>query len=211
MQYNCILAIINILMHHTYTIFLLLSFLLKKHTWIMVGGFALISIIVLQYCLWHPFNTHANTFYHLISFATGIAGAKIVSGKSPPSIPIILGGIIITFLISAFFISNPQLNWYRKIPFSFLTGLIIVLIYQAQPFFKKVKAIFVVPELLGKYSYGFYIFSGFVIPIVGRLNLTQNMFLHIMIALSVTFVLAVISYHLIELPFIKLKDKFRFK
>lgn len=191
-----------------YLVFLLLSFLLKKHTWSLVAALALISIAILQYSIWYPMNTHANTFYHLISFGTGIAAAKIASGK-PFSIKITLAGIGIFFLMSVLFMNDPQLKMYRKIPFSLVTGLAILLIYQAQPFFKKAKAFFVIPEQLGKYSYGFYIFSGFVISVFGHLNFTSNMFLKISAELVTICLIAVASYYLIELPFIKLKDKFR--
>ena len=191
-----------------YLVFLILSFLLKRHTWILVAALSLVSIGTIQYSIWFPMNTHANTFYHLISFGTGIAAAKLASGKSF-SIKITLAGILISFLISALFINNPQLNSYRKIPFSVFTGLVILLIYQAQPFFKKAKPFFVIPEQLGKYSYGFYVFSGFVISVFGHLSFTNNLFLKISAELVTIFIIAATSYYLIELPFIKLKDKFR--
>ena len=69
--------------------------------------------------------------------------------------------------------------------------------------------LFRLTEYLGKMTYGLYVYSGIVIT----LNLTvfhiKNSFLQLLVESLILFPLAIISYKYFELPFLRLKEKWR--
>ena len=64
-------------------------------------------------------------------------------------------------------------------------------------------------EFLGNYSYGLYIFSGFVLTFGNILFPELNEILKFSIELILLFIIAYISFHLFEKKFLNLKKYFQ--
>lgn len=192
-----------------YIIFLFSSFFLKKHTWKIIIVFAAVYPMLLIYRQSHDISLYSNTLYHLISFGAGMAISKIVTGKSYPPVLLTATGILIFLFITILFITSPQLKFFLKIPFCIFAGLVILLIYQTQTSLEKGKGILSITEQLGKYTYGLYVYSGFVISAGIQLIGWENRLLLFLTELACTIIIAAISYHFFESPFLRLKEKFR--
>ena len=138
-----------------------------------------------------------------------MAVAKMVAGKSFLRVPGTVVSMLIFFLLFILCINNADLKGYLKIPFSLFAASVILLIAQTQTTLEKGKRLLKITEQLGKYTYGLYIYSGFVISIGIQLLAWKNRVLLFITELSCTIIIAAISYHFFESKFLRLKEKFR--
>jgi len=193
-----------------YLLFILLSFFLKNHFWKIIF---LLSIIWTSTIIYSQINSdinlYSNTLYHLISFLAGMIVAKIVFAKSYTKSAIMYVTIIVSFILTIWFINESALKQYMKIPFSIFAGSVILMICQQQNKIEKKKMFLKPTEQLGKYTYGLYIYSGFIISAGTQFLKWENKPLLYAAELICTIIIATLSYHFFEIPFLKLKEKFR--
>lgn len=77
---------------------------------------------------------------------------------------------------------------------------------KAKIFFRKILSLKVL-SFTGMISYGLYVFHPLCFQLVNRFILTQYSVLNFLISFVFTYLIAVLSYYLIELPFLRLKRK----
>lgn len=73
-------------------------------------------------------------------------------------------------------------------------------------FFRKILSLKVL-SFTGMISYGLYVFHPLCFQLVNRFILTQYSVVNFLLSFIVTFLIAVLSYYLLELPFLRLKRK----
>ncbi len=176
------------------------------------------------------FNTYMMHEYHSLScmsdMAIGGLGAwliyssqkfkNIIENLNKKHIAFIWLGLVFAFL----FRDLLMLNEYLRVIERLLIGSIFLLIILEQNFSKnslfkigRIKYI----DYLGKISYGLYClhFIGILIAInfTNLLHINDNLYvvliLETIIALTITILIAIISYQIYEKPFLKLKSKFQ--
>lgn len=194
-----------------YILFLLVAPKLKMHFWKVISGFIFIFILCLLDSYFnHNIHLRTNTFYHLISFTMGMIGANIAVIKKEKSCMQFF--LFISVLLSFVLIYYPQLPFHDailKILISIFSSALLMWIVQNQSLFKKVISLLWIPEKLGKYSYGLYIYSGVFIPLGLKLIHSSCIYLPLIVQLIVTILTAIASYHFFEKNIIRLKEKFR--
>ena len=117
-------------------------------------------------------------------------------------------GVMITFYLTSFF-SDYIMNM-RNISIACLFSIPIIFLLTKQKSIESRRIrLFQITEYLGKMTYGLYVYSGIVIT----LNLTvfhiKKPILQLLTESLILFPLAIISYKYFELPFLKLKEKWR--
>lgn len=185
-----------------YLMFLLLSFLLFRNVILMAMllliGYVLFSIYAMQY----EVSTYANTLNYLVDFAAGILGAFLYFKKKINFSPLL--ALLISLL--GVFIFKENFLYKVFIATAFVSIIFLTIQHAAS---MKHAYIFKATEKLGEYSYGLYVYSGFVITVMLKQNFIKNDFLIVGFEFLLTLGIAVLSYHLYEKHFLKLKNYFR--
>lgn len=187
-----------------YLLFLMFSFLFNKRFYF----FPIFLLLVYVFFMGYAYNLNIPTYYHTVThfanFAIGMLLAKLYFQHK-----IQLKHAITIFLLSVLF-----MLWFynNKVVFHLFTSLLFAaLIYifiHLSRYLSKYK-LFKVTEQLGKYSYGLYVYSGFVITFgIKFIPIKQHAIL-IFFELCILIVIAFASYHLFERFFLQLKKKYR--
>jgi peptidoglycan/LPS O-acetylase OafA/YrhL len=191
-----------------YLFFLFLSFgfinYFKYIPFILILLFIAYSFIVYSFSI----SCYEKMAYYFINFSMGMMLAYIIFHKKWNFNAIFLTVFLIAML-SIILIKRINFNdfFYKSILIYCFTYSIAALIY----YFKKLKLqklfIFKLTEYLGKYTYGLYIFHGFILsfPLLKKLKL--NPVLEVSIDLCLIFLISFISYQLFEKHFLKLKPR----
>ncbi|RFC55675.1 acyltransferase family protein [Brumimicrobium aurantiacum] len=186
-----------------YLIFILFSFLFKKYIWIFILLLFGCYFIFMNYALNNNISIYSHTLAHFSSFASGMVGAYLYFKEINH---IKFGVIVLTLSFGAlFFIDNPIL--FHFILSIMYISLILVFIHLSKHI--EGNSIFKLTEKLGVYTYGLYLYSGFVITFCLILFPTYNIYLRMIIELSILIPISILSYHLYEKQFLKLKSNFR--
>ncbi len=188
-----------------YLLFLMLSLFFWKRFWWVTAFLLLVYFAYFFIDQHYGWEHYKSLFFHFPNFAFGMAGGYLFfRSKFSRNKQVLFFGIssiliLLTPVKSSLF--NICLSiWFVSL--IYLTALISELISENK--------IFKLSEYLGKYTYGLYIYSGFVIVAFNKFIPVENQFLKICMELLMTFFIAFISYHLFEKQFLKLKRKFRF-
>lgn len=187
-----------------YLIFILLSFLLTKNkTWIFIAVLLLSFFSFMIYALQNNINTYSNTVTHFSNFALGIFAAYLFKYKNL-KVKNTFYMTIVSF--AALFIFKNEILFHLVLSM-FFTNLILSFI----PISHKIQhnKLFKATEYLGQYTYGLYIYSGFIITFGIKFTPIDNIYLRMIVELAFLIPLAMVSYHLFEKHFLKLKTKFR--
>lgn len=186
-----------------YLLFIGLSFLLNRKVLFLVAFLMLTYFAFMILANSYNISTYSNTITHFPNFAAGIIGGYIYFNKKEnQTLNLVLFGLS---LIGNFIIKN-EIILHINISVFFLS-LIFLIIQYAKVLHKFF--IFKLTEKLGGYTYGLYVYSGFVLTIVPKLFTINNPYYNFIIELSFLLLISILSYHLFEKHFLKLKKYFR--
>ncbi|MBP6455820.1 MAG: acyltransferase [Chitinophagaceae bacterium] len=191
-----------------YLFFLVLSFGFKKYfkfiPFILILFFIIYSFIVINFSI----SYYEKMAYYFINFSMGIMLAYITFYKKWNFNKIFLSIFLIASL-SIILIDRIYFNdfFYKSILIYCFTCSIAAIIYCFIKLKLQKLIFFKLTEYLGKYTYGLYIFHGFILsfPLLKKLKL--NPVLEVSIDLCLIFLIAFISYQLFEKHFLKLKPR----
>lgn len=185
-----------------YLLFLCTSFLLKKRILLLITLLTLCYFTFMILALKYNLPTYSNTIKHFPNFTAGIIGGYIFFYKKK-YIPFTI------FLFPVLIILNLVIQ--DKIIFQINTSIIFLYsILIVSQYGNKLKRfyLFNLTEKLGSYSYGLYVFSGFIITITNSLFPFVKTIYMLIIQMSLLLLLSILSYHLYEKQFLKLKKFF---
>ncbi|MEI6311168.1 MAG: acyltransferase [Bacteroidota bacterium] len=186
-----------------YIMFLVFSIFFKNYFRIPIIFMLLSYTVYMLLSKDYALDTYSNLIPHFMNFLMGMCLGYIhfykKNIKTSPIILFIFSLLVIVFLVEDSF----------TIYFSVAMALVIYLSIHA---FKKYEVlsnrIFFITEYLGKYSYGLYVYSGIILTFSGKFMSIENVYLSTLINLTLTILLAILSYHIYEQWFIRLKKKF---
>ena len=187
-----------------YLIFILLSFLLTKNkTGLFIAILLLSYLSFMVYAVHNNINTYSHTLMHLSNFALGIFGAYLFKYKNLK----VKNTLLMTTIsfVALFMFANQIL--FHLVLSMFFSSIILSFI----PIAKKLQhnKLFKTTEYLGQYTYGLYVYSGFIITFGIKFIPIGNIYLSMIIKLIILIPVAIASYHLFEQRFLILKNKYR--
>lgn len=186
-----------------YLLFILLSPFFKKSLKWVITGLLLMYFIYDYIDGYFEWNNYQNVFFHFANFAVGMLGGYMFFLKKKNFKWWVVIFTLSTFAV--FFI--PPTNPFFNIALS-LSFVSLIFIAWRLSSFTKSNGLFKVTEYLGKYTYGLYVYSGFVIIFFNLANFFESKILTIFSELTLTFFIAYCSYHFFEKRFLRLKKKF---
>jgi peptidoglycan/LPS O-acetylase OafA/YrhL len=194
-----------------YLLFIPASVFFRKYFAVPVILFFAFYFIGFFFIKEHHLNGYMFTTSYFPLFATGMIAGKIFFENKTPRIIILFGSAIGLLTVIYLFNHYVVLENFIEIPIAFFIACIILLITK---FFNRYRLIeknklFGITEYWGKYTYGLYVYSGFVITFVIKLLPEMNLWLKLAVESSVLFTVAWLSYTYFEVYFIKLKNQFK--
>ncbi|MGB0882132.1 MAG: acyltransferase family protein [Vicingaceae bacterium] len=186
-----------------YLFFILFSFLFKRHFWIFI------SIVLIGYFSfifsadYLNISTYTHTLTHFANFAAGMSAAYLFYHKK---ITLNTSKILLVAFLPTLFITNlPEILFH---PFLSIVFAALILIFI--PLSEKIQQnkVLKTTEHLGKYTYGLYIYSGFILTFGEKFIPIENLYAKFLIQLVLLIAIAFSSYHLFEKHFLKLKKRF---
>lgn len=187
-----------------YLLFIVLSFLLNRKVLLFVVILMLSYFIFMFYSAKYNISTYSNTITHFPNFSAGIIGGYLYFNKIKNNnqyLPLLL---CIVSLVGIIIIQNEILT-HLNISIFFLS---LIFIFIQHSGYLSNFYLFKLTEKLGDYSYGLYVYSGFILTIVPKLFIISNPYYDFMVKLILVILTAFISYHLYEKHFLKLKKYF---
>lgn len=186
-----------------YLSFILFSFMLKRNIYLYVGLLFITYIVFMFIAPKYEFHVYTNGLSHLSNFGFGILGAKIYFDNKHR-----LGHELIALVLSVIAMKLVKNELVFGLVFSlFITSIIFITARFAPKFahFKTMR----ITEYLGKLTYGLYVYSGFIISFGMKFLPAQSSMSLAFSEFAILIPVAMISYHMFELPFLRLKSKFR--
>lgn len=123
--------------------------------------------------------------------------------------------LLITFGLGWFFFADKNYYLTELIIALFFASLLVFSITLCELPFIKQNFIYKFFDSLGIYTYGLYVYSGFVITFVNYFNewygIPVNRFLIFLLELGIVIITAWISYRFYEIRFLKFSNKFKWK
>jgi peptidoglycan/LPS O-acetylase OafA/YrhL len=195
-----------------YILFIFLSFFFTRNFNALLIALLLVYFLYNFLALSYNWNTYFNSLNYLADFAAGMCLAKLYLYLSKISLKANALAMIFFGLLSYFFLKMEGFTYFAKIPLSILFSAVILFTIKIFTFrFFNQNVFFLKTEYLGKYTFGLYVYSGFVMTFGSKFIHFENTILNIMAQLTILLVLSLLSYHLFEKPFLNLKGRFRFK
>jgi len=195
-----------------YVLFIALSYFFRKNIYVIVVGLVSLSF-------WSPYvsqisgiSDYHNPLTYFAHFGIGMGAAKMYFDRNRllNNINLLIasmlsGGVaLVSFRYAAF---DPILNTsFAVFAASFL--LLTIYVFEQKRNRKLLPAF---TEILGRYTYGLYVYSGFVLTFAGIFLSGRNNYLVFLFEFVILLVISVISYHLFEKRFLELKDVVYYK
>jgi peptidoglycan/LPS O-acetylase OafA/YrhL len=186
-----------------YLAFIALSFLFKKHFWLVITIMFAVYFGFMIYAQQFNLSTHIHTLTHFSNFGLGMITAFMFRKMNLNKIA------IICFVSSAsmlYFLDTPKIIFHLLSSILF-SSTIIITIKGIENF--KLQKLFGPTEFLGRYTYGLYLFSGFVITFGNKFIPVQDNLLLVVFELALLLLISIVSYHSLEQFFLKKKKFFR--
>ena len=191
-----------------YILFILLSLFFRKFFWLPIVILLIVYFAYIQASTIIALDTYLLLVPHLINFVIGMICGYLYF-KKKINLNIILSTFLITLYLSYLFIPTEV---FFPVIFSILMASIIILIIELFNRYNKIMAkILFLPEKLGVYTYGLYVYSGIVISFSKNIYPINNLFFQIIFNFCLITLVAILSYNLYEKWFISLKEKFYLK
>ena len=196
-----------------YLLFIGLSFFFQRHFYISIG--ILLSVYTgFRIYSWQNhldyFDIWMNPACYFIHYAAGMIAAWLYFEKKIPSVKKLSWLTAGLLIISVLMDQNKTIQLFDSIPLSAFFASLILLIIQAFKYNRINGRLIKITEYLGKYTYGLYVYSGFVIAFVVTTTSLQSTLIRALIELSILIPLSLASYHLFEIKFLRLKSAFQF-
>jgi len=195
-----------------YILFIVLSYFFKKNIYIPVTALVLLSFVSPVLSQITGVSQYHNPTTYFADFGIGMLAAKmyfernqLLKGMNLVVLSFLTG--IVVLLSFRFSFLSPILN----ISFAFFAAsclLLGILVFQQKSYKKWLPAI---TETLGRYTYGLYVYSGFVLTFSGLFLSGSNDYLLLGVEFSILLVISVFSYHLFEKRFLELKDVLHYR
>ena len=186
-----------------YLLFILLSFLLFRNVRLLTLLLMLCYFIFMFISYKYDIPTYSNTLTYLPCFSAGIFGGYLFYKKTNFNF---LPEFLFAFSLGCAFLLKYDIVFDISISILFLS---VILIANKYSNYLKNLLVFKATEKLGTYTYGLYVYSGFVITLVSNHLLIENVILKFVTELTLVIIIAILSYHLFEKHFLKLKKYFR--
>ena len=157
----------------------------------------------MQYASQHNISTYSHTITHFSNFLIGILAGFIYFKKI--QLKYITEALLLVSTIALFLINNQTLfNLNISI---FFASIILIFIKISEQI--KDNKLFMLTEKAGVYTYGLYIYSGIVLTFIPKIINIDNNILKVSLEFIAILTISILSYHLWEKPFLKLKKYFR--
>lgn len=187
-----------------YLLFLIFSFTFKRRIGLFVSVLILSYGIFMIYAVRYDWPTYFHTLSHLPEFAMGILTAVLFHRGIRHSI-IEWGLSLLSLGALILFEFHPLIK--NLVLALFFASLILVYTRIALRWGTTWYA--VLTERLGTYTYGLYVYSGFVLSFSDLFLAGKNPLLQTSIELALVIAIAIVSYHIFERSFLKLKKHYR--
>lgn len=185
-----------------YLLFLIVAPFFKKNLFIVPCLLLIIYFTFDFFPVTDDIHNYYSVLYHLPNFIVGITGGILFYQKNTGKkywLPISIGVLIV-----AVFLKSEQ---FFYICFSVLCVCLIFLSVYYYSFIKRFFPVGVF-EKLGQYTYGLYVYSGFVITLVLKTIPTNHPLVLLSTSLFLLIPVSVLSFRLFEKPFLNLKKHF---
>jgi peptidoglycan/LPS O-acetylase OafA/YrhL len=193
-----------------YIVFLLVSSLLRTHFWQTI--LALLTVY-LSYSIvgnFYSWDTYYNVFSQLINFSTGILLGNyfFFRGKQPRLRCVFWIFSIALMLLVVLVKLNAEAFIYRPLIAVMFAAIILFSIIVGRSYNAHQYKLFRVTEWLGKYAFGLYVYSGFVITFCIKFLKYPVSVKLLLIEYAITLLVAIISFHTFENKMLRLKRYF---
>ncbi len=193
-----------------YLLFILLSYWFKDRFYLPVIFLFAAFIAGLYLIERFDWSYYSNPIAYLPNFAAGMLSAGlfferrsfVTNNRLLLTMLICIPLCVLCYKIQGLFI-------FFNLPFSFLAAAMILLIINYFQDESKRNFLTAITEHLGKYTYGLYLYSGYVIAFVVNLLMLKPSLPTFMLQLSILILISFTSYHLYEKHFLRLKLRFR--
>jgi peptidoglycan/LPS O-acetylase OafA/YrhL len=187
-----------------YLLFIALSFLFIRYFWVSLLILFSAYFIFMTLAESYQLNTFTNTLAHFSDFAVGMLTGYFYFNRRYKLKWVLPALIILTLTIIIFDFNEMFFHLFVSIWFALIILSYIKIAPDLNRFF-----LFKIPEYLGKYTYGLYVYSGFVITFGAIFLPVDNAALLISLELIITIIVAFFSYQLFEKRFLAYKKYFR--
>ena len=155
---------------------------------------------------WNHYTLTTTYFPH---FAGGMIAANLYLKNKVPPLKVLLIFVVLSLALSMAFQHYSTLKFYTQIPISVLITSIILFTAKSFNTYSINNAITKTTEYLGKYTYGLYVYSGFVLTFFIKFYPWSDTWYKFALQCIILFVVARFSYHYFEVFFIRLKQHFQ--
>ena len=191
---------------------------LKQLAFAMLFLALLTRIGLAVYGVEHP-GVWCNTIARLDPIALGAILAFVLNGRAPQlrnslRVVLCLAGLASWWLIARYLSHDGPTSVATYALSGFASVMLLVAVLRSEARVLRV-APFSWLVYLGRISYGLYVFHLFALAFMSHvsfvpvLGIPLNFGLRLALSFLLTVALAAVSYHLLEQPFLKLKDRFR--
>lgn len=197
-----------------YLLFICLSFLFKRHFYFSIG--ILLTVYTwFRFYSWQNhldyFDTWMNPACYFIHYAAGMVAARLYFQKKVPAVKNLFWLTATLLIVSILMDQNKTIQLFDAIPLSAFFACLILLTIQLFKYKTLNNWLLKTTEYMGKYTYGLYVYSGFVIAFVITSLSIHSILLRALVELAILIPLSMISYHLFEVKFLRLKNRFQFR
>lgn len=190
-----------------YLLFMLLGVFFKRHLIKVIAGLCIVYFAFMFLASRFNWETYTNTLAYFINFASGMFAAYLYKNNKQEYIR--RYGILLLVVLSTIIVFTvPDFLFKSMTSMSF--GLFILVFIPLTDKLKSTNVLFV-SEYLGRYSYGLYVYSGFVF-LFSHYYLEPyiaSSFLNTIIQFTLLVIIAISSFELYEKHFLRLKKHFR--
>lgn len=175
----------------------------QGYLWHFVAGILMAYVVYMSLALHYPLMVYAALPFRFANFAAGIAAAYLFYHAwfkwQPLAAVMVVSTVICQFVQHDFIFCLAVSAW--------LWAFLLLFVRYA-PHLQHYRW-FAITEQLGKYTYGLYVYSGFVITWGIKYLPYHDYRIAAPIELAVLLVVAVLSYHLFEVHFLRFKRYLR--
>ncbi len=186
-----------------YLLFLIFSPLILKRPWVIVSILLLIHILFILYSQQSNANVYTHTITHFPNFSAGIIAAHLYYKKQQNKNWIFA---LLPISILSLWLADTGLLFNSIL--SVLFGTIILLTVQYASFVTK-NILYRFTEFWGNYTYGLYVYSGFVITFMSKFWDTGSFIINFLASTLILFLVSYLSYTFFENKFLRLKKYYK--
>jgi peptidoglycan/LPS O-acetylase OafA/YrhL len=192
-----------------YLLFMPLSLFFKRNIYIPVIILSVLYVMGQVIGKRFELNFYTLTTSYFPHFACGIVAGNLFFHKRVPKIRSLVNLFCLGILLCLITVYIPDLKRFIEVPIAILITIFILVIVQLFDSFPMNNKFIKVTEHLGKYTFGLYVFSGFIITITIKIFEHLNPFVQFGIECMALYIVAWFSYNLFEKHFIRLKKHFK--